>query len=252
MENELYHHGIIGMKWGVRRYQNRDGTLTAAGRKRAAKLQRDYTKLTGKKISDSKEEAPKKKTISDFSDDELRARMNRLQMERNYLDLQKQVSALNPPQVSAGKKFVQNSLGKVIAPAAIEAGKKLLTEYVNKKGKELLGLDTKEAADGLDALGKEYKRLNYKKQINELNKYFDAEKKKASNSSDEAPKKEEPKKEERVYEGIVEDEETSRRTRSYNDGPRPTSSPIDVDFEDVDTGRRYIAGLLEDPRKKKK
>ena len=104
----------------------------------------------------------------------------------------------------------------------------------------------------IDALGKEYKRLNYKKQINELNKYFDAEKKKASNSSDEAPKKEEPKKEERVYEGIVEDEETSRRTRSYNDGPRPTSSPIDVDFEDVDTGRRYITGLLEDPRKKKK
>lgn len=252
MENELYHHGIKGMKWGVRRYQNRDGTLTAAGRKRAAKLQRDYTKLTGKKISGSEEKAPKKKTISDLSDDELRARTNRLQMEKNYLDLQKQVSAFNPPQVSAGKKFVQNVLGKVIAPAATEAGKKLLTEYANKKGKELLGLDTKEAADGLDALGKEYKRLNYKKQINELNKYFDAEKKKASNSSDEAPKKEEPKKEERVYEGIIEDEETSRRTRSYNDGPRPTSSPIDVDFEDVDTGRRYIAGLLEDPRKKKK
>ena len=38
-EYELYHHGVKGMKWGVRRYQNKDGSLTSAGKKRFSKDQ---------------------------------------------------------------------------------------------------------------------------------------------------------------------------------------------------------------------
>lgn len=36
-DSYLQHHGILGMKWGVRRYQNQDGTLTPAGKKRLRK-----------------------------------------------------------------------------------------------------------------------------------------------------------------------------------------------------------------------
>lgn len=38
MEYELYHHGIRGMKWGKRRYQNKDGSLTPEGLKRYRKI----------------------------------------------------------------------------------------------------------------------------------------------------------------------------------------------------------------------
>lgn len=41
---ELYHHGIKGQKWGVRRFQNRDGSLTAAGKKRLAAKSGEYLK----------------------------------------------------------------------------------------------------------------------------------------------------------------------------------------------------------------
>ena len=41
MNNELYHHGIKGMHWGIRRYQNYDGSLTDAGRRRAFRTRKE-------------------------------------------------------------------------------------------------------------------------------------------------------------------------------------------------------------------
>ena len=47
--NEIRHFGIKGMRWGVRRYQNEDGSLTPAGKKRYSK---EYEKLSEKVTSD--------------------------------------------------------------------------------------------------------------------------------------------------------------------------------------------------------
>lgn len=165
VNGELYHHGTKGMKWGIRRYQNKDGSLTPAGIKRynrevqklkdresrikakekAKKYQDKLDKkkselddreaaLKGKPASKStpKPAATNKpsggKSIKDMSDAELRAVVNRLQLEQQY-------RSLTPQQVSKGKKFVDSVVGKVLAPAAQEVGKevakKLLTNVAN-------------------------------------------------------------------------------------------------------------------------
>ena len=133
--DELYHHGIKGMKWGIRRYQNEDGSLTAAGKKRygldtvylkqkpapasSASSQKSpfdqnikagkdkppistaekVGKDVGNMVNNSrtaleatnriKTGGDKRPDYSDLSDAELKQRIARLNLEKQYSDLTK-------------------------------------------------------------------------------------------------------------------------------------------------------------------
>lgn len=52
MENSLQHYGILGMHWGVRRYQNYDGSLTSAGKSRLSKKDTKWAKKNSDKITE--------------------------------------------------------------------------------------------------------------------------------------------------------------------------------------------------------
>lgn len=66
MYNELYHHGIRGQKWGVRRFQNKDGSLTKLGQKRVDKAQKQADKAA-KKANKTSGIAVKRKTVVERS-----------------------------------------------------------------------------------------------------------------------------------------------------------------------------------------
>lgn len=124
--DELMHYGVLGMHWGVRRYQNKDGSLTSAGRKRATKLASEYEKLTGSKVKKTETTSlsgkssgkTKAKSISEMSNQEIQDKINRIRLEND-------LKSVSPKTVSAGQKFTRKVMNDVITPAATDIGRQL-------------------------------------------------------------------------------------------------------------------------------
>lgn len=144
-ENSLQHWGIEGMKWGVRRYQNKDGTLTEAGKKRYSRdIQENKSKKKDSRIDTSNPDprrwaredlertgrvidatskivrqaqdverstvpksTKKRLDLSNMTDKELQDRINREMLERRYNDL---FAPEETPTVSKGRTTARDIL----------------------------------------------------------------------------------------------------------------------------------------------
>lgn len=120
--DQLYHWGIMGMKWGVRRFQNEDGTRTAAGKRREAEQEKseDYVKTR----------ESRKKGSAGLSNEELRRINERLRLEADYKNL-------TTEKMEKAESFVGKALKKAAGEALSDFAKSVMLGGAKLLVKEL-------------------------------------------------------------------------------------------------------------------
>lgn len=123
--NQLYHYGILGQKWGVRRFQNKDGTRTPAGKRRDEASERSEDHIKSREF--------KSKAPSGLSNEELKKLNERLQLEETY-------KRLTAEKIEKSESFVKKAILKGGGEALSEFSKgvflgsaKILVQQITPK-----------------------------------------------------------------------------------------------------------------------
>lgn len=127
MSQMLKHYGILGMKWGVRR------TEAQLARARGKTKSEKEDEASAKKSTDSGGKTSTKKKISEMTDDELRDKIARLNLEKQYKQL---FSEMNPVPKKKGEEFIKRVIAKSGENIATQATTYLMGVGTNK----LLGM----------------------------------------------------------------------------------------------------------------
>lgn len=262
---ELTHWGIKNMKWGIRRFQNKDGSLTPEGGKRYNGSDYQPRKSLGQKISDYKKASAKKKQLEkaraaraekkraeeeakakaeqrkkdvesgkikakDMTSEELRDRINRMNDEKRYKQLMEETGHTSVIE-TYGKQFAKKMWDQAIVPAATEAGKELVKKVILDASKK----DTPVEEFDLDKLWKKRNKLTTQ-QIMDMNKRLTAEdsikkkideRKEAEDAEKQAKEKAEKEQATKDYEAYQEKERSSREDQRSNIGePSKTGNDI--------------------------
>ena len=180
--DELFHHGIKGQKWGERRFQNKDGSLTPEGQKRRSLGQtiKDYkikkkrksalekaraTKEANKKAAEeekaktekrAKDLAAGKISAKKMTDAELADSLRRKENEKKYNDA---VLA-----TSTGKRFASKIWNDGVVPGISEGVKNTVNKFIQKKASDFLGLDVKPEKSAYEKLKESADIAKLKKQ----------------------------------------------------------------------------------------